>query len=74
MSIRAYLSIDLKESVQPKEADEIIQKIDALDEVDFVDTVSCSHDIIVMVEVPVMAKTITEKNQKHRWNEQRPSM
>ncbi|MEA3558087.1 MAG: hypothetical protein U9R75_02435 [Candidatus Thermoplasmatota archaeon] len=58
MSIRAYLPIDIKGSVQPEKADEIIQRIDALDEVD---TVSYSHDIISMAEVQVTVKITIEK-------------
>lgn len=63
MGLRAYLLIDLKDSVRQKEADEIIRKIDALDEVDFVDAVDGPHDIIAMVEVPVTVKTIAKAIQ-----------
>ena len=44
MAFRAYLLIDLKEDVQQKKFTEIKRKIDALDEVDFVDAVRRHRD------------------------------
>ncbi len=63
MGIRAYLLISLKKGVQQKESDEIIQKINALDEVDFLDAVTGPYDLIAMVEVPVTVETISKAIQ-----------
>ena len=59
----AYLLIDLKEDVEQKKSNEILRKIDALDETDFVDPVDGSHDIIAMIEVPVSGKIVVETIQ-----------
>lgn len=63
MGIRAYLLISLKKGVQQKESDEIMQKINALDDVDFLDAVTGPHDLIAMVEVPVTVETIVKAIQ-----------
>ncbi len=62
-SIRAYLLINLKEDILPKKFDEIMRKIDSLNEADFVDAVDGFCDIIAMIEVPVTVKTIVEAIQ-----------
>ena len=64
MAFRAYLLIDLKEDVEQKKSNEILRKIEALDEVDFVDPVDGSHDVIAMIEVPVTVKTVVETIQR----------
>ena len=63
MAFRAYLLIDLEEDVEQKKSNEILRKIDALDETDFVDPVDGSHDIIAMIEDPVTVKTVVEAIQ-----------
>ncbi len=63
MAFRAYLLIDLKEDVEQKKSNEILRKIDALDETDFVDPVDGPHDIVAMIEVPVTVKTVVETIQ-----------
>ena len=60
MAFRAYLLIDLKKNVEQKKSNEILRKIDALDETDFVDPVDGPHDIIAMIEVPVSGKIVVE--------------
>jgi len=69
MGLRAYLLVNAKDEVRHDDFRKAILDLEDLIEVDFVDPVVGSCDMVVMIEAPVSVEAVTRKITSLFWVE-----
>jgi len=69
MGLRAYLLVNAKDEVRHDDFRKAILDLEDLIEVDFVDPVVGSCDMVVMIEAPVSVEAVTRKITSLYWVE-----
>lgn len=67
MGQRAYLLIDVKDTVNQQEFIQIIRELEAMVEVDFADPVVGNWDIIAMIEAPITVQAVVKELAQRLW-------
>ena len=67
MGLRAYLMIDVDESMEQKDFINEVRQLEDMPGVDFVDPVIGPCDIVIMVDAPVTVEAIARKIQEKKW-------
>ena len=67
MGLRAYLLIDIVDDIWRQDSIRILKEMDKMPEVDFIDFVRGSHDMLVMVDAPVSVEAIADRIRDKDW-------
>lgn len=67
MGTRAYLLVNVKDDVNQKAFSTIINDLEKIHEVDFVDPVVGNWDIIIMIEAPITVEAVANKIRALPW-------
>lgn len=61
MGLRAYLLVDVMDEMEQQGFIEVLRELEEMPEVDFVEPVIGSHDMVVLVDAPVTVEAIANK-------------
>ncbi len=67
MGTRAYLLVNLVDEVDQQQFVKILRELEDTLEVDFVDPVIGSWDIVIMIEAPVTVAAVAKKIEDKPW-------
>ncbi|MBO8137660.1 MAG: hypothetical protein H0Z40_05945 [Desulfotomaculum sp.] len=67
MGLRAYLMVTVHDDVEQQGFVQILRELEEMIEVDFVDPVVGSCDIVIMIEAPVTVQEVANKIEKLPW-------
>ena len=67
MGLRAYLLVDVVDNMGPADFAKAVQELEAIPEVDLVNPVIGSHDIVVMVDTSTTVEAVASQIQHQGW-------
>lgn len=67
MGTRAYLLINVADEVNQQEYVNILRELEELPEIDFVDPVVGSWDMVIMIEAPITVEAVAKKIANFKW-------
>lgn len=67
MGLRAYLLVDVADDMKQDEFIKELRELEEMPGVDFADPVIGSHDMVIMVDVPVTVQAIASKIYAKGW-------
>ncbi|WP_031514794.1 hypothetical protein [Desulfofalx alkaliphila] len=67
MGTRAYLMVTVKDEVNQAQFVNILRELEEMREIDFVDPVVGSWDIVIMIEAPVTVDAVAAKIKSQPW-------
>lgn len=67
MGTRAYLMVNVAEEVGQQEFVKILCELEEMTEVDFVDPVVGSWDIVIMIEAPDTVEVVAKQIEEQAW-------
>ncbi len=67
MGTRAYLLVNVADEVNQQQFVKILRELEEMIEVDFVDPVIGTWDMVIMIEAPVTVAAVARKIQDQEW-------
>ncbi|MBE0446921.1 MAG: hypothetical protein IBX64_02250 [Actinobacteria bacterium] len=67
MGLRAYLLIDVVDDVDQQQFIEIVRELEEMKGIEFVDPVTGSCDLVIMVETPLSVEALVNKIRAEQW-------
>ncbi|HEX3033038.1 MAG TPA: hypothetical protein VHS59_12540 [Bacillota bacterium] len=67
MGTRAYLLVTVQDEVTQQEFIKILRELEEVREIDFVDPVVGSWDMVIMIEAPVTVEAVAKKIEAEPW-------
>lgn len=67
MGTRAYLLVNVVDEVTQQEFVKILRELEETREIDFVDPVVGSWDIVIMIEAPITVEAVARKIEGQPW-------
>ncbi len=69
MGLRSYLLVNVKDEMKQEDFMKAVLDLEDMLEVDFVDPVVGSFDMVLMIEAPVSVEAVARKIEEEEWAE-----